>query len=314
MRPWWAFLVLVGCQPTTSLPDTSATPSSFSDPEVEIEVELPPPPAPSESATPPEEVMLGWWETTFIGWDNRGKNIIQAVERIRAKSTLKPGEEFSFNGVVGPRTVANGFFLAPVIVEGEMDQGLGGGVCQVSSTLYAASITAGLEVVERMPHSRPSKYMPPGLDATVTLPESCPQGGCYTADLRIKNTRETPVWFWVQVDPPKIRGGLSTLRVVVQGIGEAPPRPKYTYGTSKGGPFERKVRYVHGKPSGYHKRKQKGSNGMVVNSTFLNGDKVVLKTRSVYPPTDEVWEVSDTDRDAPPPWEEVQDAGLPDGS
>lgn len=309
MRPWWAILVLVGCQPAPPLQEASAPPSS--QPEVEIELEVPELPQPSV-VVPIEEVMLGWWESSFFASDNRGKNILQAIARIEGKAYLLPGEEFSFNKVVGARTIANGFFLAPVIVEGEMDQGLGGGVCQVSSTLYAASLVAGLDVVERMPHSRPSKYMPPGLDATVTIPESCPQGGCYTADLRIKNTRSTPIRLDLQVDPPKVRGGLSTLRVIVQGQGEVPVRPRYSYGISQTSPFEIKIRYLRGKPSGFSKRKQKGSNGMVVNSTFTIGGKTILKTRSVYPPVDEIWEVSDLDKEAPPPWE-IQDAGTPDG-
>ncbi len=100
---------------------------------------------------------------------NRNNNINQACVNING-TILQPGEVFSFNGVVGQRTVANGFKEAGVILNGQVDQGLGGGICQVSSTLYNAVLMANLTVVERSAHAWPSDYLPAGLDATVDWP------------------------------------------------------------------------------------------------------------------------------------------------
>lgn len=80
---------------------------------------------------------------------------------------VKPEEEVSFNGTVGDISVDTGFKEAGVIVNGEFDNGIGGGICQVSTTLYNALIRSDLEVVERYNHSRPISYVPLGTDAAV---------------------------------------------------------------------------------------------------------------------------------------------------
>lgn len=80
---------------------------------------------------------------------------------------IQPEREFSFNETVGPRTLERGFKIAEEIVNQELVPGVGGGVCQVSSTLYNAALLAGLEVVQRQHHSRPLGYIAAGRDATV---------------------------------------------------------------------------------------------------------------------------------------------------
>jgi len=97
---------------------------------------------------------------------------------------LFPGEIFDFNQVVGPRDEANGYKVAHVIAEGELVDGIGGGTCQISGTLHGAAFFAGLEIVERYPHTRPSAYIKLGLDATVVYP---------TINFRIKNPYPFPV-------------------------------------------------------------------------------------------------------------------------
>src|SRR5262249_2603034 len=97
---------------------------------------------------------------------------------------LLPGESFSFNDRVGPRTQENGFRYGGGITAGELVDVLGGGICQVSSTLYGASFFAGLEIVTHHPHSRPSSYVDMGLDATVVWPD---------VDLRLRNAYDFPV-------------------------------------------------------------------------------------------------------------------------
>ncbi len=105
--------------------------------------------------------------TIYSGGGGRNTNIELAAAAIN-NYLLFPGELFSFNRAIGPQTVERGYELAPVIVGGSVVPGLGGGICQVSSTLYNAVLEAGLEVVERYPHSQPVGYVPPGKDATVS--------------------------------------------------------------------------------------------------------------------------------------------------
>lgn len=99
---------------------------------------------------------------------NRKHNIALAASLIDGYLLL-PGEVFSFNGVVGETTAEKGYKTAPVIVNRQLVDGVGGGICQVSSTLYNAALLAGLEIKERANHSLPVGYLPPGLDATVAF-------------------------------------------------------------------------------------------------------------------------------------------------
>jgi vancomycin resistance protein YoaR len=80
---------------------------------------------------------------------------------------LNPDEEFSFNEVVGPRTSARGFLPAGVFIGGRLEEGIGGGICQTSSTLYSAIMDSELYITERYPHGRAIPYLPRGRDATV---------------------------------------------------------------------------------------------------------------------------------------------------
>jgi len=98
---------------------------------------------------------------------NRSHNIGLAAKAID-NTVIFPGETFSFNGVVGKRTKEKGYMNAPVIVRGELSEGIGGGICQVSSTLFNAADRAGLTIVQRYSHSRDVTYVQPGRDATVS--------------------------------------------------------------------------------------------------------------------------------------------------
>lgn len=107
--------------------------------------------------------------TTFFKTANkeRSHNIELATKAIN-NTIVYPGETFSFNRVVGKRTKDKGYMPAPVIVRGELTEGIGGGICQVSSTLYNAVDKAGVHIVERYSHSKSVPYVPPGRDATVS--------------------------------------------------------------------------------------------------------------------------------------------------
>jgi vancomycin resistance protein YoaR len=106
---------------------------------------------------------------TFFNLNNkeRNNNIYLAAKAIN-NFVLFPGETFSFNKVVGERTPGKGYLPATVIVKGELSEDFGGGICQVSSTLFNAIDNAGLTVVHRYSHSREVSYVPPRRDATVS--------------------------------------------------------------------------------------------------------------------------------------------------
>ena len=123
--------------------------------------------------------------TTYYAESNAGRahNVALAASRLNGR-TIAPGEVLSFNACAGARTERNGYRAAPVILEGEYVTGVGGGVCQVSTTLYNAALLAGLTVAEYHPHSLAVGYVPPSRDAMVSG-SSC--------DLKVKNATARPV-------------------------------------------------------------------------------------------------------------------------
>jgi len=113
--------------------------------------------------------LLASYSTTFNASNtSRTKNIALSAKAING-TLLMPGDVFSFNEVVGPRSREQGYQDAPVIFNGELVEGVGGGVCQVSSTIYNAVLLSDLKIVERVKHSIPSTYVPKGQDATVSF-------------------------------------------------------------------------------------------------------------------------------------------------
>lgn len=110
--------------------------------------------------------VIGTCSTNYDASIPRATNVAVAAERINGV-VLQPGQSFSFSQTILPRTTANGYVEAPIFVSGKVGSGIGGGVCQVSSTLYAAMIDAGLPATERHPHSRQVDYLPAGYDAAI---------------------------------------------------------------------------------------------------------------------------------------------------
>lgn len=115
---------------------------------------------------------------------NRSYNIRIACEKIN-NTILMPGDVFSMDKALGARTSENGYREAPVIIKNELISGIGGGVCQVTTTLYVAVLKAMLEVLERTPHSLPLGYVAPGQDATIAE---------NTIDFKFKNSLSRPVF------------------------------------------------------------------------------------------------------------------------
>jgi vancomycin resistance protein YoaR len=144
--------------------------------------------------------LVASYQTFYGGEPNRIHNV-QLVSHLVDKHVIAPGETFSFNGATGARTADKGFREAPVIINGELQTGLGGGVCQVSTTVFNAAYEAGLPIVSRTNHALYISHYPQGRDATVNYP-----------DLDLKFRNDTGRWLllrtWV---------GSSSLTVALYG-------------------------------------------------------------------------------------------------
>lgn len=148
---------------------------------------------PLQVSKPQPKKLVGYVETeigraktyyeTYASQANRNENMRLATVAING-TVLQPGEIFSYNNTVGPRTAARGFKMATIFVGGEKVPGLGGGICQISSTLYMATKKSGLQIVERYAHSLPVTYCSREDEATVSWG---------VLDYRFKNNLDIPV-------------------------------------------------------------------------------------------------------------------------
>lgn len=127
--------------------------------------------------------VLGFCQTPHGDNEKRNINLGLACQALNGV-VLEPGETLSYNATLGQRTEEAGYQAAPAYSGTQLINTLGGGICQVSSTLYLCSLYAGLETVERVSHGYPASYMPIGLDATVSWEEP---------DLKIRNDSDYPV-------------------------------------------------------------------------------------------------------------------------
>jgi vancomycin resistance protein YoaR len=143
---------------------------------------------------------VGSFETVYGGIANRIHNV-QLVAHLVDHKLVAPGATFSFNGTTGERSAAKGFLEAPVIVNGELQTGLGGGVCQVSTTVFNAAYEAGLPITARTNHALFISHYPLGRDATVDYPN---------VDLKFVN--DTKHWLLLRTFV-----GSSSLNVVLYG-------------------------------------------------------------------------------------------------
>ena len=130
-----------------------------------------------------EKTISSYYTTLIDRSVNRTNNVKLSCQAIDGL-ILQPGQVFSFNVTSGPRTQERGYQVAPIFVGKKVVPGRGGGVCQTSSTLYNSVLEAGLEVVERHPHSLPVAYVAAGRDATVSW-----EG----ADLKFRNNLDVPI-------------------------------------------------------------------------------------------------------------------------
>jgi hypothetical protein len=126
--------------------------------------------------------VVSSYTTTYGGTPGRLNNV-QLVAKLIDGTLIAPGQTFSFNGTTGERTAAKGFQEAPVIINGELQNGLGGGICQVSTTVFNAAFEAGLPITARTNHALYISHYPLGRDATVNYP-----------DLDLKFANDTSHW------------------------------------------------------------------------------------------------------------------------
>ncbi|MFO7566692.1 MAG: VanW family protein [Enhygromyxa sp.] len=143
-------------------------------------------------------VVLGSFSTPYSMEANSGDRTTNLKVGAAALDghVLMPGETFSFNEVVGDRGVENGYRYAPGITGGQLIDVVGGGICQIASTMFGASFFAGLDVVHARPHSRPSGYVDMGLDATVVWD---------SIDLVLRNPYEFPIVIHMTVSRGQVR-------------------------------------------------------------------------------------------------------------
>ena len=146
--------------------------------------------------------------------EGRTNNIRRAFQLISG-TILQPGETFSFNKLVGERSTDNGFYEADEYAYGEITRGVGGGVCQASSTVYQAAVAAGMQITKREQHSLPVNYTDMGLDATVYWSKN------RKIDFAFKNTSDGPVYIAasVQTDPHNRRQWIAKVSIYGQDMG-----------------------------------------------------------------------------------------------
>lgn len=195
---------------------------------------------------------------------NRTTNLKLSAGKING-TVLLPGEEFSYNKIVGERTIAAGYKEAATFSGGKVVDGLGGGICQISSTLYDAVVMANLDITERRNHQFVTSYVGAGKDATVVWGSQ---------DFKFKNTRKYPIRITAMV-----QGGVATVQV--WGLREE-VEYDITIETKKTATISYTTQYIQDEslPEGQQKVVQEGNNGRKVEAykvTRLNG-QIVSKT------------------------------------
>ena len=176
---------------------------------------------------------------------NRVSNVKLAAKLING-TVLNPGEVFSYNKVVGPRTTARGFKAAAIFAAGEVVDGIGGGICQVSSTLYMASIYADLETVKRTNHSFYVDYAPKGHDATVVYG---------SIDFQFKNNTDAPIKIFASANN-------TSVTVTIKGTASTKKTVKLQTKTISTTPFTEKTVVDPALKPGERVVRQAGQNGM----------------------------------------------------
>ena len=224
--------------------------------------------------------LISTFSTKYnAGNADRTTNLRLAANKING-TVLLPNEEFSYNAVVGERTIKSGYKMAATYSNGAVVDGLGGGICQISSTLYDAVVMANLDITTRRNHQFVTSYVPAGKDATVVWGSQ---------DFKFVNSRKYPVRITATV-----QGGVATIQV--WGIKEeveydisietkkiATIEPKIQYVTDSSlAPGQQKVVQAGSEGRKVEAYKVKKLNGQVVSTTLLSRDTYNAMQRIVH--------------------------------
>lgn len=239
------------------------------------------------------QAVLGEFSTVYSLSDkdvDRAHNLRVAASKLDGQ-VIRPGQQLSFNAVVGPRTELEGYRAATVITQGELVDGMAGGACQLSSTLFAAAFFAGLDLVSSRPHTIPSSYIKMGLDAAVAYP---------TTDLVIRNPYPFPVVLHYRVTQGR-------LTVAIRGPRRPWKRVVFTRRLVEKQPFGELVRDDPTIPRGARLVRQVGIPGFAFERerAFFSDDgktPVKVEKRVIrYPPTQQI--ISRGSGPADPRWQ-----------
>ncbi|KLU66440.1 vancomycin B-type resistance protein VanW [Desulfosporosinus acididurans] len=221
----------------------SEVPSKIKAPLVEVPAKVT-----TESIESLSGSVLGEFSTKFaVGETNRSANLTAAAKALDGK-VINPGAVFSFNNAVGPREPQTGYKEAYVIINGEYVKGTGGGVCQVSSTLYNAVLLSNFEVVERKHHDVAVSYIPAGQDATVNYPN---------IDFKFRNNTGSLAYMRTEVKP-----GVLTIKLYGKKTGKTVRLERQIVKVRN---YKTIRRYDSKLPRGRVKVDQIGTKGIVVN-------------------------------------------------
>lgn len=243
-----------------------------------------------KAAVPPDEdplgliadsldigVVLGSFSTPYsmdIAVADRTHNLKVGAAALDG-TVIMPGELFSFNAVVGERSVEAGYRYAPGIEAGQLVDVVGGGICQVASTIFGAGFFAGLEIVDARPHSRPSAYVDMGLDATVVWP---------SVDLVLRNQFEFPIVLHMRVSQGQVHAEVLGPR--------RPYQVAFERTLKEATPYETVVRDDPKLRSGADMLVQRGMRGFElerVRKLYQGGEVVATEVAELeYPPTREI--------------------------
>ncbi len=225
--------------------------------------------------------ILATYRTYYnAGLVGRTRNVTLAASKING-TVLNNGDIFSFNKVVGKRTSQAGFSTATVYTNGQLAEELGGGICQVSSTLYNAALLSDMKIVERRNHMFTVAYVKNGLDATVAYG---------TIDFRFQNSYSEPVKILATTG-----GGVLTITIL--GTKERNIKVELSTQTLATTAFETEYVETDSLQPGQQQVKQNGQNGYKITATktIKDGNGTVLRTEnlgtSVYQPLKKIIEV-----------------------
>lgn len=231
-------------------------------------------------------VLIGRCSTSASNNQNRNTNIrlmCNAVDGL----VIMPGEILSLNELVGRRTEDKGFRAAPSIIDGQLVNDIGGGICQLAGTLYNAALYADMEIVERVHHTWPSEYLPVGLDATLNWDNK---------DLKIKNRSQYPIYISAKFEnlvvkielfgqPPSDGMEIDVEPVIVKEI-EAPESEIIYTNKLQAGEVRTKVKSKKGYEVMTYRHYLK--DGEIIMSELISHDHFRAVRGTIYMGTDEI--------------------------